>query len=75
LEDIDKIDKSKLDDENSSWKRLGLDSLDEVEVVMMLEDEFVIDIQDEVATNILTIKDAIDYITNHPFAANDEVHH
>lgn len=75
MEDIDKIDKSKLDDENSSWKRLGLDSLDEVEVVMMLEDEFVIDIQDEVATNILTIKDAIDYITNHPFAANDEVHH
>jgi len=75
LEDIDKIDKSKLDDENSSWKSLGLDSLDEVEVVMMLEDEFVIDIQDEVATNILTIKDAIDYITNHPFAANDEVHH
>lgn len=75
MEDIDKIDKSKLDDENSSWKSLGLDSLDEVEVVMMLEDEFVIDIQDEVATNILTIKDAIDYITNHPFAANDEVHH
>lgn len=59
----------------SSFKQLGLDSLDEVEAVIMLEDEFVIDIQDEVASNILTLQDAVNYITNHPFAATDELHH
>ena len=59
----------------SSFRDLGLDSLDEVEVVMMLEDEFVIDIQDEVASNILSVQDAINYICQHPFAASDEAHH
>jgi acyl carrier protein len=59
----------------SSFRQLGLDSLDEVEVVLMLEEEFVIDIQDEVASNILTLQDAVNYITNHPFAATDELHH
>lgn len=59
----------------STFRELGLDSLDEVEVVMMLEEEFVIDIQDEVASNILSIKDAINYIENHPFALNDEPAH
>ena len=60
---------------SSTFRDLGLDSLDEVEVVMMLEDEFVIDIQDEVASNIVSVQDAINYITQHPFAADDEVHH
>lgn len=59
----------------STFKDLGLDSLDEVEVVMMLEDEFVIDIQDEVASSIVSVQDAVNYITQHPFAANDEAHH
>lgn len=75
LNEVDKIDKSKLSDLDSSFKTLGLDSLDEVELVIMLEDEFVIDIQDEVASSLLTINDAINYIASHPFAANDEVHH
>jgi acyl carrier protein len=55
----------------STFRELGLDSLDEVEVVMMLEEEFVIDIQDEVASTILSPLDAINYISQHPFAIQD----
>ena len=39
-----------------------------VEVVMALEDEFVIDIQDADAEKILTCEDAIKYIMTHPTA-------
>eukprot|EP01099_Mayorella_cantabrigiensis_P004458 TRINITY_DN335_c0_g1_i1.p1 TRINITY_DN335_c0_g1~~TRINITY_DN335_c0_g1_i1.p1 ORF type:complete len:172 (-),score=62.49 TRINITY_DN335_c0_g1_i1:122-577(-) len=49
-------------------KDLGLDSLDAVEVVMMLEDEFSIEIPDDEADKIQTIADAIDYIAAVPSA-------
>lgn len=42
---------------------LGADSLDEVELVMALEDEFEISISDEDANNIKTVQQAIDYVT------------
>ncbi|PON73962.1 Acyl carrier protein [Parasponia andersonii] len=42
---------------------LGADSLDTVELVMALEEEFDIEIEDEEAEKIRTVKDAIDYIT------------
>ena len=41
---------------------LGADSLDTVELVMALEDEFGLDIPDEEADKIKTVQDAIDYI-------------
>jgi NADH dehydrogenase (ubiquinone) 1 alpha/beta subcomplex 1 len=41
---------------------LGLDSLDTVEVVMAIEDEFSIEIPDKEADEIRTVKQAIDYI-------------
>ena len=41
---------------------LGADSLDIVELLMALEDEFGIEIPDEDLIKIATIKDAIDYI-------------
>ncbi len=41
---------------------LGADSLDTVELVMALEEEFETEIPDEKAEKITTIKDAIDYI-------------
>ena len=41
---------------------LGADSLDTVELVMALEEEFETEIPDEKAENIATIQDAIDYI-------------
>jgi len=41
---------------------LGADSLDTVELVMALEEEFTIEIPDEAAEKILTVGNAIDYI-------------
>lgn len=44
---------------------LGADSLDTVELVMALEEEFEIDIPDEEAEKIINVQDAIDYIKSH----------
>ena len=44
---------------------LGADSLDTVELVMALEEEFDIEIPDEDAEKIVMVQDAIDYIKNH----------
>ena len=44
---------------------LGADSLDTVELVMALEEEFDIEIPDEEAEKIAKVQDAIDYIKNH----------
>ena len=44
---------------------LGADSLDTVELVMALEEEFECEIPDEDAEKIATVKDAIDYLTEH----------
>jgi acyl carrier protein len=44
---------------------LGADSLDLVELIMAMEEEFDIEIPDEEAEKIQTVQDAIDYIKNH----------
>ena len=44
---------------------LGADSLDIVELVMALEEEFDIDISDEEAEKLVKVQDAIDYINSH----------
>ncbi len=44
---------------------LGADSLDLVELVMALEEEYNIEISDEDAEKILTVGDAMDYIQAH----------
>lgn len=44
---------------------LGADSLDLVELIMSLEDKFGIEISDEEAEKIVTVKDALDYIDAH----------
>jgi acyl carrier protein len=44
---------------------LGADSLDTVELVMALEEQFDIEIPDEDAEKIRTVQDAIDYIEKH----------
>ncbi|MGD8228431.1 MAG: acyl carrier protein [Desulfobacteraceae bacterium] len=41
---------------------LGADSLDQVELIMAMEEEFDISIPDEDAEKIATVKDALDYI-------------
>ena len=45
-------------------KELGADSLDVVELVMAFEEEFEIEIDDEVAGEMATVQDALDYIQN-----------
>lgn len=44
---------------------LGADSLDTVELVMALEEEFECEIPDEEAEKITTVQQAIDYVKNH----------
>ena len=44
---------------------LGADSLDLVELVMAMEEEFEVEIPDEDAENIRTVQDAINYIQQH----------
>ena len=44
---------------------LGADSLDTVELVMALEEEFETEIPDEEAEKITTVKEAVDYILAH----------
>ncbi len=52
--------------ENASFvEDLGADSLDTVELVMALEEEFECEIPDEEAEKITTVKEAIDYINAH----------
>ena len=48
---------------------LNADSLDLVEMIMSLEEEFNVEIPDEDAEKILTVKDAIDFIDKHVQAA------
>jgi|TARA_B110000037_G_scaffold144347_1_gene163294 acyl carrier protein len=51
--------------EASFVEDLGADSLDTVELVMALEEEFETEIPDEDAEKITTVKEAIDYIEAH----------
>lgn len=48
--------------ESSFMEDLGADSLDVVELVMAMEEEFKIEIPDEDAEKIKTVKDAVEYI-------------
>ena len=55
-------DKEKITRETSFVNDLGADSLDTVELVMELEEEFDINIPDDAAEKIQTVGQAIDYI-------------
>ena len=55
-----------INNESSFIDDLGADSLDTVELVMALEEEFDIEISDEEAENISTVQTAIDYINKSP---------
>jgi len=52
-------------DDASFVNDLGADSLDTVELVMALEEEFEIEIPDEQAEKISTIQEAVDHIESH----------
>ncbi len=59
------VKEEEVKDEASFVDDLGADSLDTVELVMALEEEFETEIPDEEAENITTVKEAIDYIKAH----------
>jgi len=58
------IEESEITLESSFQEDLDADSLDVVELIMAIEDEFDIEISDEDAEKISTVKDAVEYIEN-----------
>jgi acyl carrier protein len=56
------VEAEKVTEEASFIDDLGADSLDIVELVMAFEEEFSVEIPDDAAEGIATVKDAIDYI-------------
>jgi acyl carrier protein len=59
------VDESKITLEASFKEDLGADSLDVVELVMELEDEFDLEISDEDAEKITTVGEVVKYIESH----------
>ncbi|GAB1836287.1 hypothetical protein MyNCGM152_56030 [Achromobacter xylosoxidans] len=58
------VNEAEIKNESSFLDDLGADSLDMVELVMALEDEFETEIPDEEAEKITTVQQAIDYINS-----------
>ncbi|MBP6103050.1 MAG: acyl carrier protein [Leptotrichiaceae bacterium] len=56
------VDEAQVTEDASFIDDLGADSLDTVELIMAFEEEFDVEIPDEDAQNIKTVKDVIDYI-------------
>ncbi len=56
------ISEDQITEEASFIDDLGADSLDQVELIMAMEEEFDVSIPDEDAEKIETVKDAVDYI-------------
>lgn len=59
------VNETEVKSESSFVDDLGADSLDTVELVMALEEEFDCEIPDEEAEKITTVKQAVDYINGH----------
>jgi acyl carrier protein len=59
------VREEEVSNESSFVEDLGADSLDTVELVMALEEEFECEIPDEHAEKITTVQQAIDYINSH----------
>ncbi len=59
------VEESQVTDTAKFVEDLGADSLDTVELVMALEEEFSIEIPDEDAEKIATVGDAVTYISEH----------
>lgn len=59
------VDEKTINNDSSFVDDLGADSLDTVELVMALEEEFGTEIPDDEAEKITTVQQAIDYIKSH----------
>lgn len=64
------VDEEEVTMDASFTDDLGADSLDIVELVMALEEEFSIEIPDEEAENISRVREAVDYIDKHAASGN-----
>ena len=67
------VDVSKILPESRLAEDLGADSLDTVELVMKLEEEFSIEISDSDAEKINTFQDAVDFISTQPSGKKESV--
>uniref|UniRef100_A0A5B7B5Q7 Acyl carrier protein n=1 Tax=Davidia involucrata TaxID=16924 RepID=A0A5B7B5Q7_DAVIN len=68
VKNFQKVDPSKVTSNANFQSDLGLDSLDAVEIVMALEEEFGFEIPDNEADKISSINLAVDFIASHPQA-------
>lgn len=59
------LEKEEVNGDSEFMNDLGADSLDQVELVMAFEEEFGIEIPDDAAEKIVTVKDAVEYIVKH----------
>ncbi len=59
------VNEAEVKNESSFVDDLGADSLDTVELVMAMEEEFGCEIPDEEAEKITTVEQAIDYVSGH----------
>ena len=58
------IDTSTIKETSDFSKELGADYLDVVELVMAFEEEFEVEIEDDIAGDMVTVQDAIEYIAD-----------
>ena len=65
---FEKVEAAKVTIKARFKEDLDLDSLDAVEVVMAIEEEFGIQIPDHEADRILSVEDAVKFVASHPFA-------
>lgn len=65
LADNFEVDKEKITDETNFTSDLDADSIDLVEFILQLEDEFGAEISDEDAEKLKTVGDAVNYIADH----------
>lgn len=59
------VDSDKIQPDSSFVDNLGADSLDLVELIMSMEEEFEIKISDEEAEKIRTVKQAVEFVESH----------
>ena len=68
IKNFEKVEPSKVTEKATFKDDLGLDSLDAVEVVMAIEEEFAIEIPDAEADAITSVEEAINFISTSPMA-------
>jgi acyl carrier protein len=68
IKNFEKVDAKKVTANARFKDDIGLDSLDAVELLMAIEEEFCIEIPDSEADKIMSVPDAVAYISGHPMA-------